>query len=409
MASIRPRISQTTGKITSYEITVSDGYDSNGKKRTFKTSFKPPKDMSENKARKEAERYAYQFEDECKNGLVGSGGKMRLDKFAEVYFETKRKTLSPTVVRGYESAINEFIIPALGHFKLSEIRQDHVQAFVDKLYKTPKRERNGCKNQNGELLSPATVKRQLAVLQSMLSFAVKKGYLTYNPADSTRLELAKVQKPEIQTFSLQEVWRVFELLDNEPLQFQTLFRLAIYTSCREGELVGLKFSDVNFDTGKLTVARSAYSTREKDSEGKAIIETKATKSSRVRTITLNQSCLFFLKHLKQQHNIDKCRLGTKWKGDDWIFTQWDGTIMYPTTPYAQLSDFLERNGLEHHTFHSLRHTSATLLLYDGAKLKTVQEQLGHADISTTSIYLHLVEKDAAEAVNSMENLLEKKA
>lgn len=414
MASIRPRISQTTGKITSYEIIVSDGYDSNGKKRTFKTSFKPPKDMTENKARKEAERVAVQFEDECKNGLVGSAANLRVEKFAEMYLDAMKDKLSPTVIRGYDSVVKELIVPALGHFKLAEIKPVHVQAFVDKLYKMPKRERDGSINQNGELLSPATVKRKLAVLQAMLTFAVKLGYITNNPADSKHLTLAKVQKPEIQIFTKSEITRILNLLEDEPLQFQMIIRLAIYTGCREGELVALKFSDINFETGKLTVARSAYVEKKEGEKGKgvktkAIIKTKPTKSNKVRIVALNQSCLSLLQELKQQHFVDECRLGTKWGGDDWIFTQWDGTIMYPTTPSAQFSDFLERNGIKHRTFHSLRHTSATLLLYDGAKLKTVQERLGHADITTTNKYLHLVEQADVDAVNSLENLLEKKA
>lgn len=78
--------------------------------------------------------------------------------------------------------------------------------------------------------------------------------------------------------------------------------------------------------------------------------------------------------------------------------------MNPTTPSHQFVDFLEKNGIKHLKFHCLRHTSATLL-YNGTDLKTVQEHLGHADIATTSLYLHLVEQADAEAVDALDNLL----
>lgn len=403
MASIKPLTSAKTGKTTSFQITVSDGYDSSGKKILRTKTYKPPKGMSESKALKEAERFAVQFEDECKNGLIGSAKSFRLADFADVYLNAMKGKLSPTVYRGYASTVKDVIIPALGHFKLSEVKPIHVQTFVDKLYQLPKQERDGSISKDGKLISPATVKRKLAVLQSMLTFAVKLGYITNNPADSKRLTLAKATKPEFEIFTKQEVITILELLEDEPLQFQTLIHLAFYTSAREGELVGLKFSDIDFNTRKMTISRSAY----KDA-GKPV-QTKSPKSNKTRTISLNASCMQLLGQLKQEHLLEECRLGTQWVGDDWVFTQWNGQIMHPTTPSKQFAKFLEKNGIPHRKFHCLRHTSATLLLYNGTDLKTVQERLGHADITTTNKYLHLIEQADAEAVNSLENLLEKRA
>lgn len=399
MASIRQRISATTGKITSYEITVSDGYDGNGKKRTYKKSFKPPKELTEKQAAKEANRIAVEFEEECKHGLTGKATNLRLSDFSKIYFDTKTETLSPTVIRGYKRDIDEVILPALGHHKLTEIKPVHVQALVDMLLKCPKRERDGSINKNGERLSGATVRHKLAALQSMLTLAVKLGYIHSNPADSKRLTLPKRVKPEIQIFTKQEAAQIVSLLHNEPLQLQTFVQLAIITSARSGELVGLKFSDVNFETRKVTIQRSAYKETGKPTA------TKPTKDSEARTVSLGASCIKLLKLLQQQHLVEKDRLGSKWEGDEWVFTQWNGQIMNPNTPSHQFAEFLERNGIKHLKLHCLRHTSATLLLYNGTDLKTVQEHLGHADIATTSLYLHLVDQADAEAVDALDNLL----
>lgn len=400
MASIRPRISATTGKITSFEITVSDGYDSNGKKRMHKKSYKPPKGLTEKQALKEANRIAVEFEEQCKNGLTGKATNLRLSDFAEIYLNTVAETLSPTVLRGYKSAIDEVILPALGHHKLTEIKPVHVQALVDMMLKMPKRERDGSINKNGERLSSSTVQRKLAVLQSMLTLAVKLGYINTNPADSKRLTLPKKVKPEIQIFTKQEAAQIVSLLHNEPLQFQTFVQLAIITSARSGELVGLKFSDINFDTRKVIIQRSAYKNKDEPTA------TKPTKDSEARTVSLSTSCIKLLQLLQEQHLNERERLGNKWEGDEWVFTQWNGQIMNPTTPSHQFADFLEKNGIKHLKLHCLRHTSATLLLYNGTDLKTVQEHLGHADIATTSLYLHLVERADEEAVDALDILLE---
>lgn len=129
------------------------------------------------------------------------------------------------------------------------------------LLKLPKRERDGSINKKGERLSGETVRRKLSVLQSMLTLAVKLGYISANPADSKRLTLPKRVKPEIQIFTKQEAAKIVSLLHNEPLQFETFVQLAIITSARAWELVGLKFSDINFDTRKVTIQRSASKKR----------------------------------------------------------------------------------------------------------------------------------------------------
>ena len=300
--------------------------------------------MTEKQAKRELERIAIQFEDECKNGLSGTAGNLRLSDFSMLYLETMKDKLSPTVYRGYASAIQDVILPALGHHKITELKPMHIQEFVKMLSNMPKKERDGSASKHGEKLSPATVKRKLAVLQSMLTLAVKLGYITNNPADAKRLTLAAPMKPDIQIFTKQEAANILILLESEPLQFQALIQLAIYTGAREGELVGLKFSDIDFHTRKMTISRSAYKLKGEP------VKTKSQKSNKVRTVSLNQSCIELLQQLKQQHLLEQCRLGTQWVGDEWVFTQWNGDIMHPQTPSRQFGKFLKKNCISHRRF-----------------------------------------------------------
>ena len=399
MANITPRKNKD-GVITSYTIRVYHGYDRAGNRlKPYTMSYKPAPNMTKRQIEKELNRQAVQFEEQVKSGLAGSAQQLRLCDFAPQYLEAMKNKLSPIVLESYRKIINDTILPALGHHKVTEIRPVHIQEFVKMLSNVPMRKRNGEVYEDNRKLSPATIKRKLAVLQSMLTFAVKLGYIPYNPASAERLTLPKTPTPEISIFTKQEAAYILECLSKEPIQFQALIQLAIFTGARQGELVGLRFSDVDFFNSKITISRSAYKLKGEQ------VKTKAPKSNKTRVVSINASCLDLLKQLFQQHKREEKELGTQWKGGDWIFTQWNGEIMHPQTPSRQFEKFLKRNNIEHRKFHSLRHTSATLLLYNGTDLKTVQSRLGHADFTTTNKYLHLVEQADIEAVNSLETLL----
>ena len=99
---------------------------------------------------------------------------------------------------------------------------------------------------------------------------------------------------------------------------------------------------------------------------------------------------------------EKQRLGSKWVGDEWLFTKWNSEIMNVQTPTRQFSKFLERHGLKHRKLHSLRHTSATLLLY----IRQVQSRLVHSELETTQKYLHHLSEANVEAVNVLINMID---
>ncbi len=397
MAYIEPRVSKKTGRVTSYTIHVYDGRTGSGKRRTFARTYHPDEGLSPIQLRKFLQRAAADFEDECKNPLGNTNADIRLSDFAQIYLDAMADKLSPTVYSGYEKILRNIILPELGELKMSVIKPLHVQKFVRTLSSRQKRRRDGTVDEGGGVISASTVKRKLCVLQSMFSFAVKMGLLEFSPADSRRLSLPKPMKPHTEIFTMQETSLILNALKYEPLQFQVLIYLAIFSGAREGELVGLRFSDIDFAVGKVTISRSAYKVTGEP------VKTKSPKSKRARSVALNPVCLELIAALREQRRTALRASGDDF--DDWIFHGASGGLMNPGTPSVQFTKFLQRRGLSHRKFHALRHTSATLLLYNGTDIKTVQERLGHADFTTTGRYLHLMDSADIKAVNSLENVL----
>ncbi len=395
MPNITPRKNKN-GEIISYRIRVARGYDSKGEKlKPYEMTWKPAPGMTKKQIEKELNRKAVTFEEDCKNGRIGNQN-MKLAEFCAMYLDIKKDILAPRTYEFYDNLIGTLIIPALGHIKLSELKPAHVQQFVQQLQNQTKKDSKG--KAIGKV-SPSTVKRKLACLQSILKQAVKLDIITSNPADASRLTLPKVVDPKVEIFTKQEAAEMLSCLEKEPLQFQVLVQLAIMSGARLGELIGLKFTDIDYKNNRITIARSAYKITGQP------ISTKAPKDNDIRTVTVNSYCIDLIRLLRAEKNRQAQELGTAWVEGQWLFTQWNGEIMYPQTPSKQFSDFLEKNGLRHRKFHSLRHTSATLLLYGGVNVRQVQERLGHGNIKTTNIYLHCVAEADEEAANVLQDML----
>ena len=371
-------IKDKNGTIKSYQIKVFRGY-ANGKQLSpFTKTWKVPEGMSAKRVAKELERVKAEFEIECRNGDISAAGDPKLSDFCNTYLDIRRGSRAATTVNYDRGIIRDIIIPKLGHLKLSEIKPAHVQRFIHDVreIRTP----------NGNLPAATTVSRKVACLQAILGQAVKLGIIKTNPADAKRLTMPKAMKKDIEIFSKESLAQMFECLANESLEFQCLVHLAFATGARRGEIVALQFSDIDYRNCSVTIQRSAYKIT-----GKAI-STKPPKDNEIRKVHIYPELVSMIIELQKKRKEQQETLGTAWQGDDWLFTKWDGSIIHPQTPSKQWVKFLRKYDLPHHKFHSLRHTSATLLLCEGMNVRQVQERLGHGSIRTTQIYLHCIQE-----------------
>ena len=395
MAYIEPRTNKK-GEIISYRIRVSRGYDNEGNRlKPYFMTWVPEKGLSKRQIEAEVNRQAVLFEEKCNMGEVADSS-LKLRDFIPQYLDTVSVTMSPTTLHFYQQVINNHILPKLGGKKLTDIKPLHVQKFIKYLSEL---ENKSPTNNTGKL-SATTIRRYLCVLQSIFRLAVKLDILTVNPAKAEKLTLPKKVTPKIEIFSKAEAAEMLECLQTEPLQFQTFIQLAIITGARRGELVALKFSDFDYVKGQVTISRAVIKVDGSD------YQIKPPKDYEVRTVTINEHCIELVKQLQVEQERERQRLGNKWVGDEWLFTKWNGEIMNVQTPTRQFSKFLERHGLKHRKLHSLRHTSATLLLYGGINIRQVQSRLGHSELETTQKYLHHLSEADVEAANVLTNMLE---
>ena len=318
---------------------------------------------------------------------------MPFSVFCKEYLKIKQNVLSPNTLPYYTRVIETHLIPLFGNMRLVEFRVHHVQEYITFL----------CNMERGDKyvgkIQPQTVKRYTSVLRSILSLAYKLEYIENDISMSRRLQFPMEIAPEVEVYSFEEVKSLLEALQTEPIHIRALIETAVFTGCRRAEIVGLKWSDIDFENKILHVKRSIYKVH-----GEKAQEKTPKSKNGIRSLSIPQRLCDTLTEYKQQQDRCKMFFEDDWNDLDYVFTESNGYVMNPQTPTNQFHNFLKRHNMRQIKFHALRHTSATLLLASGCDIKTVSSRLGHGDIETTGIYLHALAKCDQEAAKTFDKL-----
>lgn len=397
----RPIRSKKTGEIVSYQLRYFLGRDENGKIKHAIRTWKPDKKYTPNQLEKELERQAILFEEEMK---ATEAKKWALNSTGSITFEAySRKWIEEYSVpnhkirttESYESMLNRVNV-AIGHIPLDSITPQIINAFLLNLREPGTKITD---RKNASRLSDKSIKNYHTMLKSMFNTAVDWKMIKENPVDGVKAP--KVRKKEVKALEKEDVIKLFDLLQEAPLKYNVFFQLAILSGMRRGEMLGLKWSCVDFEKCTITVkTTSLYSPKYGTYE-----DTPKTEGSE-RVIKISKSFFDLLALYKKEQEKAMIALGDQWHYTDYVFTKLDGTPMQPNLPYNWFMRFQKRHGLEHCSVHALRHTTATLLIMEGANVKLVSGRLGHSDTSTTTnIYASYLKSADEAAANALDEIL----
>lgn len=251
-------------------------------------------------------------------------------------------------------------------------------------------------------LSTKTIRNHHALIRKIMETAVQWQVIPSNPC--ARVQPPRVRKKESYCMNEEEVNVLLSNLQILPLNMQAYFFIALDTGARRGELLGLTWDDINFEKQTIDINKAYLYL---PSEGNYIDETKTESSNRI--IKISSSSVQFLKMLKEEQEKQKIALGTAWIDSNSVFTNEVGKPINPDYVTNKFKSFAKKCELDERIhLHTLRHTSASLLVYSGVNLKAVSSRLGHASTQTTSlIYEHQIRKADEQASAVLEGFLGK--
>lgn len=392
MANITPR-KDKDGNIISYQIRVFRGRDASGKRlKDYMMTWKPEPGMTKRQIEKELARQATLFEENCKLGNI-SAEKPTFEKYAAYVMDLKeRNGLKVTTAERYRDMLKR-INAEIGPLKLQDIRPEHLNRLYAKLAEPGQNQRTG----SG--LSPKTIIEHHRVISSIFSQAMKEQLVPSNIAQ--RATPPKRPKKEMDAFEVEEVQAILEALESEPLKWQVMTHLLIDTGARRGEIMGLKWDKVLWDTSQLYLCENRVYTPRSG----AVSTTLKTGESRY--VSISSSVLDLLRRW-QAEQVDYFKfLGITPSG--YVMTADDGQPMHPDSPTDWLAKFAKRHDLPPIHPHKFRHTQASLLISEGVDIMTVSKRLGHAKVSTTlDIYSHVLAKSDGKASSTLDDLIYRK-
>ena len=437
----------------SYKITVTKGRDANGKQIRHFMTFSPAPNMTEKKAEKEAQRVAFAFEKQIEDGF-SLDNRQTFSQYAAYVLDLKQRSGVKYKTIEYYRQLMERINPAIGHIKLADLKPQHLNAF----FKNVAEEgiRKGAERAQTKVDLPALLKKkgvtraQVAALAGVAPMAVttaaqgKKisleraqmisnalGYqinelfsieksnapisnntiLGYHRLISSILSQAdremlvlfnaahkatppKLERKEAETFQPEEVQKIRDCLEYEPIKWKTMTHLLLITGCRRGEIMGLKWADVECYRNRVKISRSLLF-----SPARGVYE-DTTKTGNIRYVSIPSETIQLLRQYRAWYSEQRLKNGDRWIDSGYLFVQDNGAPMNPDSLTDWLNKFSKRYGIPNVHPHKFRHTMASLLYFGGLDSITISTRLGHAKISTpTDMYSHIIQQADEQAAD----------
>lgn len=351
------------------------GKDEKGKRKQKKKSgFKSEREAKKALTLAQADVY---------KGTYLEPSKMPFRQYLDEWFNTKKKSISRQTIDVYRLYLDKYIIPFLGDITLTDLKTIHINKFIN--------------NMHDRDYSASTIKKAMNIIKNALEHAIDTELINKNIAK--KATLPKENKVEITVWNEEEVNSFLKVAKQH--RHYPIFYLALTTGMRQGEILGLRWRDIDFYNHSLTINQVL------SHDGKEMIKGAKTKTSN-RTIDLSDSTIKILKTHKKIIIQEKLN-SIGYQDFDLVFCTPIGTPVHPSNLRNRtFNKLIEKAKIPKIRFHDLRHTHATLLLSKGVNIKVISERLGHSNIRITlDTYSHMLptmQKDAIEKLDSMINI-----
>ena len=340
------------------------------------------------KTKQEAVRKKNEILREVERGTLATGPQRKLGEYLEDWLENVHKDkLRISAYVKYRKLIR-YIIPELGDIWLQKLMPEQVRQFYTKMGKEGGAQKQG--------LSTKTVHEIHGVLHLALENAVRWGYLARNVCDL--VDPPSIVSREPTPLTLEQAQALLKSI--REYRLEVLLTVAVVTGMRRGELLALRWSNVDFDRKTLLVLHTVdYIPKY------GYVENEPKTKSGKRSISLPAFLVDVLKDQRKKLLERQLKLGEAWENRDLVFPDLHGGYFNPGYLDKLFARLLREAGVPHMHFHDLRHSAATILLAMGVNIKVIQELLGHSDIAITlRVYGHLLPSMQAEAVEKWESV-----
>ena len=335
--------------------------------------------------------------------LSSAGSALSVDRevpmktYVNLYLAKKRRTIADTTYSGYFYRGNR-IIDFFDEIKVRSVSKVNVEQFLDHLI-------TDCESQE------RTVKDIKTLLSGIMDQAVRDGLIAINPVKEATmnktliLKHAKVKNDDDDFFSFKEAQLFLTIAESHELY--ELFFVTLFFGLRREEVLGLRWSCVDFDAKEFRVNHTV-------TKGMTVNRVNSTKTATsARTYPLTEEQVKMFKHLKAKETENRDLFGSAYHDNDYIFKHEDGSLYYPDYPTKAFGKLIKSHpelpqGI---TFHGLRKSCVSILVHEGYDVKRIQKWVGHADIDTTlKIYAKVKDKEAKqEILNGMNNIIKPKS
>ena len=300
-------------------------------------------------------------------GLPVVTAQMSLKDYLAQWLENIRHRVRPKTFVDYQVTVRRHISPALGHIKLGKLTPENVEKAWSGML------RNGT--------SPSVVEYTHRRLSKALNDAMNRQLISLNPCRV--VTTPKPPRRELNPPDAQAIQRLLE--EAKDTEYHEAIYTAFYTGLRRGEVLALRWRDLDLDMATISVNRSLYRAK----GGESLYQDTKTAKGR-RLVSLTPSTVLLLHSLRERQKADCLHQGYVVEQDSPVFRYRDGSPILPRSLSGSFRKIMRRAGLDGYRLHDARHAHATLMLRQGVHPKIVQERLGHAKVGTTlDLYSHV--------------------